>query len=54
MSIVLIKQTIDTNANQRRLKEYFAKKEMILPARFLWPECDPTATNAADDCWPNR
>ena len=54
MSIVLIKQTIDTDSNKKRLKEYLGQKEQILPARFLWPECDTTSPSAADDCWPNR
>lgn len=54
MSIVLIKDAINTSSNQRRLKEYLSNKEMILPARFTWPDCDTTATNAADDCWPTR
>jgi len=54
MSIVLIKDVINTSSNQRRLKEYLSNKEMILPARFTWPDCDTTTTNAADDCWPTR
>jgi len=50
MSILLIENELDTTNGRRRIMNHIAGHREILPARFTWPDCDPTTT----DCWPQN
>lgn len=51
MSVLLIENELDTTGGKTRIINHIKSHREILPARFVWPECDPIRS---DLCWPNQ
>jgi hypothetical protein len=52
MSILLIENELDTTLGRQRIMNHISNHREILPARFVWPDCDTTRSVPAVECWP--
>ena len=51
MNIILIENELDTNRGHQRIVDHLQGHREILPARFVWPDCDTTILGS-EECWP--
>lgn len=52
MSVVLIENELDTARGRQRVVNHLTNHREILPARFIWPDCDTTKSDPSSACWP--
>lgn len=52
MSVLLVENELNTINGRRRIMNHIGSRREILPARFVWPDCDVTLSVPSEECWP--